>query len=83
MPTVEALMCGTEVIVPDTRVLREVAGAYGHFYGVEDGIELGNLLTQAMNGSLPLKAQHFENRYDWDRSAQQFLSLLNALLGGE
>ncbi len=83
MPTVEALICGTEVIVPDTKVLREVAGTCGHFYEVEDGNKLGQLITSALNGSLTYKARYFENRFSWDVSARQFLELLQSLLEGE
>jgi glycosyltransferase involved in cell wall biosynthesis len=83
MPTVEALLCGTEVIVPDTDVLREVAGPGGHYYGVHDQNRLGHLITQAFQGTLPLRAKYFQNRFSWDESARQFLDLLKLILNGE
>lgn len=83
LPTVEALLCGTEVIVPDTRVLREVAGPCGHYFGVYDENQLGSLIAQALNGSLTPKAMDFVDRFSWDVSARQFLELLSTLLEGE
>jgi glycosyltransferase involved in cell wall biosynthesis len=83
LPILEALMCRTEVIVPDTKVLREVAGSCGHFYEVEDRDQLADKIIRAFNGSLPLQAPYFENRFSWDTSAQQFLKLLELLLEGE
>ena len=83
MPTLEALLCGTEVIVPDTPVLREVAGSAGHYYGVYDQNQLGQFITQAFQGVLPAQAKYFQNRFDWDASAHQFLDLLKSMLGEE
>ena len=83
MPTLEALLCGTEVIVPDTPVLREVAGSSGHYYGIHDQNQLGRLITQAFQGTLPLQAKHFQNRFSWDASARQFLDLLESILDEE
>ena len=79
MPTLEALLCGTEVIVPDTPVLREVAGSAGHYYGVHDQNQLGQFITQAFHGTLPLRARYFQNRFSWDESARQFLNLLKSM----
>lgn len=83
MPTLEALLCGTEVIVPDTPVLREVAESAGHYYGVHDQNQLGQLIIQAFEGTLPTHAKYFQNRFDWDTSAHQFLDLLQSMLGEE
>lgn len=83
MPTLEALLCGTEVIVPDTPVLREVAGSSGHYYGVHDQNQLGRLITEAFQGTLPLRAKYFQNRFSWDTSARQFLDLVESILNEE
>lgn len=83
LPTVEALLCGTEVMVPDTRVLREVAGPCGHYFGVDDRDLLGDLITQALTGFLAHEASSFVNRFSWDVSARQFLGLLKSVLEGE
>jgi glycosyltransferase involved in cell wall biosynthesis len=83
MPTLEALLCGTEVIVPDTPVLREVAGSAAHYYKVHNQNQLGQLITQAFQGTLPLRAKHFHNRFSWDESARQFLDLLKSILDEE
>lgn len=83
MPTLEALLCGTEVIIPDTPVLREVAGSAGHYYGVHDQSQLGQLIMQAFQGTLPAQAKYFQNRFDWNASARQFLDLIESILGEE
>lgn len=83
IPTIEALLCGTEVIIPDTKVTREVVGTCGHYFEVYDGNQLGSLITQALNGSLAPRISAFVNRFNWDASARQFLELLRSMLEGE
>lgn len=76
LPAVEALSCGIEVIVPDTRVLREIVGLSGHFYEVNDRKALAKLLLAAFDGFLISKASTFEDRFNWASSARQLLELL-------
>lgn len=77
LPAVEALSCGTEVVVPDIDVFREVVGSCGHFYAVDNGDALVKTILTALNGALPCKAPLFENRYSWHRSAVTLLGLLS------
>jgi glycosyltransferase involved in cell wall biosynthesis len=79
LPALEALSCGTEVIVPDTRVFRETVSLSGHFYAVNDGRMLIKLLLETFDGSLIPRSHSFENRFSWSSSAQQLLKLLMRL----
>lgn len=79
LPALEALSCGTEVIVPDTRVLRETVSLSGHYYEVSDEKMLTKLLLEAFDGSLTPRSHSFVYRFNWSSSAQQLLELLMRL----
>lgn len=81
LPALEALACGTEVVVPDIRALREVAGDSGHFYGTWDRNRLGELLVQAYGDRLPHRAHTFVNPYSWRKSASRLCDLFSRIAG--
>ncbi len=77
LPALEALACGTEVIVPTIGAVQEAVGEYGHFYELTDTQQMVKLLTTAFNGTLPPRASSFKNRFSWSKSASQLLNKLN------
>lgn len=77
LPAVEALSCGTEVVVPEINVFHEVVGNCGHFYALDDGDALAKIILTTLNGALPCKAPLFENRYSWHRSAVALLGFFS------
>jgi glycosyltransferase involved in cell wall biosynthesis len=79
LPAVEALACGTEVIVPNTRVLREILGESGHYYDATNINQLSFLLVQAFKDSLAPKSIYFYNRFNWEQSAQNLFELLSSI----
>jgi glycosyltransferase involved in cell wall biosynthesis len=75
LPVQEALSCGTEVIVPDIPIMREMIKNAGHYYHVNDFEQLKDLLVSAYNGNLTQKARGFRLSSSWDNSARTLLSL--------
>ena len=76
LPAVEALACGTEVIVPDIPIMNEVVGEQGRYYGRDDADALGRLMAEAYTvGFLP-QAIPAQPRFSWATSAQRLMRLL-------
>ena len=76
LPAVEALACGTEVIVPDIPIMNEVVGEQGRYYGVDDAEALGRLMAEAYTVGFPPQAPPAQPRFSWTTSAQKLIRLL-------
>lgn len=77
LPPLEALCCGTEVIVTDIAPLRETLGEAAHRYALDDGAGLSALCWQALSGRLERRA-HRAAPPDWDVAAQAIQQALHA-----
>ncbi len=78
LPAVEALTCGTEVIVPDIPIMNEVVGDQGWYYGRDDADSLVRLLAEAYTAGFPHRATPIQSRFSWPTSAQRLMRLLLA-----
>lgn len=80
LPALEALMCGSEVIVPNINALKETVGDAGHFYPVNNKNILADLISDAFNGLLSSKAATFKNRFSWEASAKKLYNVFRNLI---
>ncbi len=76
LPAVEALACGTEVIVPDIPIMNEVVGKQGRYYGLDDADSLVRLLAQAYTVGFPPQIPPDRPRFSWSASARRLMRLL-------
>ena len=76
LPAVEALACGTEVIVPDIPIMNEVVGEQGRYYGVDDAEALGRLMAEAYTIGFPPPEPPAQPRFSWTASAQRLMRIL-------
>ena len=76
LPAVEALACGTEVIVPDIPIMNEVVGEQGRYYGLDDADSLVRRLAEAYTVGFPPQATPAQSRFSWTASARWLMRLL-------
>ena len=76
LPAVEALACGTEVIVPDIPIMNEVVGEQGRYYGLDDADSLVRRLAEAYTVGFPPQATSAPPRFSWTASARRLIRLL-------
>lgn len=76
LPAVEALACGTEVIVPNIPIMNEVVGEQGRYYGLDNADSLVRRLAEACTVGFPPQATPTQHRFSWTTSAQRLMRLL-------
>ena len=76
LPAVEALACGTEVIVPDIPIMNEVVGEQGRYYGLDDTDSLVRLLAEAYTVGFSPRTTPAQPRFSWIASARRLMRLL-------
>ena len=76
LPAVEALACGTEVIVPDIPIMNEVVGEQGRYYGLDDTDSLVRLLAEAYTVGFSPRVNPARSRFSWPTSARRLMRLL-------
>ncbi len=76
LPAVEALACGTEVIVPNIPIMNEVVGEQGRYYGLDDADSLVRRLAEAYTVGFPPQATPTQPRFSWTASARRLMRLL-------
>ena len=76
LPAVEALACGTEVIVPDIPIMNEVVGEQGRYYGLDNADSLVRLLAEAYTIGFSPRATPAQSRFSWTASARRLMHLL-------
>ena len=76
LPAVEALACGTEVIVPDIPIMNEVVGEQGRYYGLDDADSLMRLLAEAYTTGFPPRLTPVQLRFSWTTSARRLMRFL-------
>lgn len=79
LPPAEALACGTEAIVTDIPVHREVLGRHAHYFAVDDNARLRQLLVGAANGRLTARAPGFSPP-TWEAAADEFVRTIHQAL---
>ncbi|MBI3363702.1 MAG: glycosyltransferase [Ignavibacteriae bacterium] len=85
LPVLEAMACGTPVIISDAAALPEVAGGAAFIVarGNEDALShaMHRLLTDSLlRNELKDRGRQNVCRFSWDRTAQQTLDVYNRLV---
>ena len=76
LPAVEALACGTEVVVPNIPIMNEVVGEQGQYYGLDNADSLVRLLAEAYTVGFSPRATPPQPRFSWTASARRLMRLL-------
>lgn len=76
LPAVEALACGTEVIIPDIPIMNEVVGEQGRYYGLDDADSLVRLLAEAYTVGFSPRATPPQPRFSWTASVRRLMHIL-------
>ena len=82
IPPLEALACGTNVLVSDIPPLREVVGEYGDYFNLDDGVEgLKKSLEAKFNtpSKLNQTTASWVAEFTWHNSASQLLAVLDSV----
>ncbi len=87
LPALEAMACGTPVVVADRASLPEVVGEAGLLVNPDDPNDIAQALTRVLTDG-PLRAQMRElglaqaARFTWERTAQETLTVYREVLSG-
>ena len=87
LPALEAMACGTPVVVADRASLPEVVGEAGLLVNPDDPDDIAQALTRVLTDE-PLRAQMQElglaqaARFTWKRTAQETLTVYREVLSG-
>ena len=76
LPAVEALACGTEVIVPDIPIMNEVVSEQGRYYGLDNADSLVRLLAEAYTVGFSPRPTPAQPRFSWTASVRRLMRLL-------
>ena len=84
IPVIEAMACGTQILVSDIPVFREIAGDDARYFDPHDTKGIADLM-HATVGVLPDdlrigRAKQRARRFSWDASARQLGELYHELL---
>jgi glycosyltransferase involved in cell wall biosynthesis len=88
LPALEAMSCGTPVVVSDRASLPEVVGEAGLLIDPEDSEELAHSLARVL-AEQPLREGMRERglaqaaRFTWERTAQETLTVYRKVLNGQ
>lgn len=85
LPPLEAIACGTPVILSDIPVLREIYGNDAIYFPPGDHRKLADLMLQFLRDERLRKEtlnklKHLPEKYSWEKSAREHLMLFNDLL---
>ncbi len=85
LPPLEAIACGTPVILSDIPVLREIYGDDAPYFPPENHRELADLMLQFIRSEELRRAtidklKHLPKKYSWEKSARKHLKLFNEFL---
>jgi glycosyltransferase involved in cell wall biosynthesis len=86
-PALEAMACGTPVVVSDRASLPEVVGEAGLLVDPDDPDDIARALARALTDE-PLRAQMREKglaqaaRFTWEKAARETLAVYRATMGG-
>jgi len=86
LPVLEAMACGTPVVISRTPSLQEVAGDAGLAANAEDEAELADCLHQivsqpALRAELGRRGLVRASHYSWERTARETLAVYDAAVG--
>ena len=76
MSPLEARACGTHVIASDISVHHEVLEDEAEYFGVDDVNKLSKLISEALNTEKKFVSSKIINKYDWKKSADKMLEIL-------
>jgi len=76
MPPLEARACGTYVIASDIPIHHEVLEDEAEYFGVDDVDKLSRLISEALNSDKKFISSKIINKYDWKKSADKMLEIL-------
>ncbi len=85
LPPLEAISCGTPIILSDIPVLREIYGDSAPYFTPEDYRELADLMRQFIRSeeirrNTVESLKHLPEIYSWERSAREHLRVFNGFL---
>lgn len=80
LPPLEALACGTPVVVADHPVSHEVLSEHAEYFSWNDVVGLKSAIKRAARRDKELCKQDYEHAkgYTWEKSASSFFSKINA-----
>jgi glycosyltransferase involved in cell wall biosynthesis len=79
LPVIEALSCGAHVVCSSSSSLPEAGGECVHYFNPSSASELYETLKKCLEESIPcseVQLRHHLQQFDWNRSAEKFLSLM-------
>ena len=73
LPILEALACGTPVVISNRGAAPEVAGGHGHLCDANDAVSIAAALNSALGASVTdrEKGKEYARSFTWDRCAQE------------
>ncbi len=85
LPPLEAIACGTPVILSDIPVLREIYGDDAPYFSPQNYRELADLMLQfirneKLRSATVDKLKHLPKKYSWEKSAMEHLNVFNGFL---
>ncbi len=85
LPPLEALACGTPVVVADHPVSHEVLSDHAEYFPWDDASELTDAITRAVHHDADVREQGYKHArsYTWEASAKKFYSLVESIGGGK
>ncbi|HDQ70647.1 MAG TPA: glycosyltransferase family 1 protein [Chloroflexi bacterium] len=86
LPALEAMACGTPVVVADRASLPEVVGDAGLLVDSEDVVDIAHALTrvlteQALRAQMRARGLQQAARFSWERAARETLAVYRQVLG--
>jgi len=70
------MKCGAPLLLSDIPVFKEIAGDTAEYFDGNDGISLAAKLFQLLNNPIDNDRKSEQiNKFDWDRAAEDCLSL--------
>lgn len=78
LPPLESLACGTKVIVGDNSSLRETIDKE-FLVGISDKDKILEKMKYLLSRKIKINYEEIQEKYNWKRSAQQFLKIISTL----